>query len=495
MTALEWISSRTQGRFPRSFDLSGSCRPRTARADRGLRPTVEGLEAIALLATTCPTISGFVFLDENPTNPALTNNGLFDPGEAPIANAQVELFDSSNLLVATTKSDSTGAYSFGGMTSSTSTTPVTLTQTITVGNPAQPNVPTNFTDQPFVPPLQQFNPNLGTLESVQISSDVIYNSTITISNQSQLSSATGITAMLQGASYQINGLGPGVTISGTPMKSATAPDLPPWNGVPGEEPTTTVNLSVEDKQNQALTSSQDLSFYTATSGQSMLTPLMTALGGGTASASNGNGEVTQTTLVATTLTVTYTYLPTPGCLINPGVYKIVQSPTPPNVTDGKASENGVVFANPGSPQMLSVTVNSTSDNLINNDFGKLNCPVPGPIKLFGVHHQQTRLVLPFTGIVNPTVAQNPSNYTVIISPTEHVPIKSAKYNPATNSVTLIPARHLNFHDHYTLSFHLPCSGGPGQLENIPFGGKQSLAGFLTENHRRFISVSHGRIVH
>jgi hypothetical protein len=221
---------------------------------------------------------------------------------------------------------------------------------------------------------------------------------------------------------------------------------------------------------------------------------MTALGGGTASVSNGNATVTQTTLVAATVTFTYTYLPTPGCLINPGVYKIVQNPTPPNVTDGKASENGVVFPNPGSPQMLTVTVNSTSDNLINNDFGKLNCPVPGPIKVIGVHHQQTQLVLSFTGIVNPTVAQNPSNYTVIVSPTVHIPIKSAKYNSSTNAVTLIPARHLNVHYHYTLSFHLPCAGGPGQLENISFGGKQSLAGFLSENHRRFITVSHGHIV-
>src|SRR5262249_51618001 len=149
-----------------------------------------------------------------------------------------------------------------------------------VGNPAAPNVPTNFTNQPFAPALNLFNPSLGTLQSVQVSSDVIYNSFITIQNLSQITPATGITAMLSGASYQIAGLGPTLTIAGTPMKSATAPDLPPWNGQPGQEPTATVNLSVEDKQNPVLTDPQSLAFYTASSGQSAITPLMTALGGG-----------------------------------------------------------------------------------------------------------------------------------------------------------------------------------------------------------------------
>jgi hypothetical protein len=497
MSALGWIAAAAAA-AEHGFVALGRRSPAPARARRrrGVHLGVEGLEPMALLAMVCPTISGFVFLDENPTNPALTNNGLFDPGEPPIPGAQVELFDSSNLLVATTSTDATGAYSFGGM-STNNQTPVTITQTIVVGNPAMPNVPTNFTNQPFAPALQLFNPSLGTLQSVQISSDVIYNSTVTIQNLSQISSATNITAMLSGASYQVTGLGPSLTISGTPMKSATAPDLPPWNGKPGEQPTDTVNLSVEDKQNPVLTAPQDLSFYTAQAGQSTITPLMTATGGGTASATNGNAVITQSTFVAAMETVTYTYLPAAGCLINPGQYTIEQNPTPPNLINGKASENGVVFPNPGNPQKLAVTVTSTTQNLPNNDFGKLTAanPVPGPIVRIGVHHQKTQLIVPFQGAVNPVLASDPGNYTVIISPTEHVAIVSAKYNPTTNSVTLIPAKRLNFHDHYVLSFYLPGFSSQKQLVNIPFGGKQSLGGFLSENHKRFITVSHGRIVH
>jgi hypothetical protein len=140
-------------------------------------------------------------------------------------------------------------------------------------------------------------------------------------------------------------------------------------------------------------------------------------------------------------------------------------------------------------------VNSNTDDLINNDFGKLTaaCPVPGSITRFGIHRQKTELVLPFTGAVDPTLASNPNNYTVIASPTDHIAIISAKYNAATNSVTLIPARRLNVHYHFTLSFHLPCPSGSGQLVDVPFGGKSSLGGFFSKN-QTFIPVKNGHLV-
>jgi SdrD B-like domain len=496
MTALGWITTTEQRLLATCVGRSRS-RPRTrSRRSTRLSPGVEGLEPIALLAVTCPTISGFVFVDENPTNPALTNNGLFDPGESPIPGAQVQLLDSSNRLVAVTTSAADGSYSFGGM-STDAETPVTITQTLSIGNLAQPNIPTNFTDLAFVPPLQLFNPSLGTLQSVQISSDVVYDSSITITNLSQITPATGITAMLSGTGYDISGLGPDLTISGTPMKSATGTDLPAWNGKPGQEPSETIDLSVDDKQHPILSALQDLAFFTARSGQSTTIPPMTAIGGGTASANNGNGQVSQSTFVAAQLIVTYTYIPAAECLINPGSYTIEQIPTPPNLIDGKASENGVVFPSPGSPQKLNVTIATTTDNLINNDFGKLTAanPTPGPIVRIGVHHQKTQLIVPFKGAVNPVIATDPKNYTVIVSPTLHVPIVSAKFSAITNAVTLVTARRLNFRDRYVLSFYLPGFSSQKTLVNIPFGGKDSLVGFQSKNRKRFIPVKHGHIVH
>ena len=58
-----------------------------------------------------------------------------------------------------------------------------------------------------------------------------------------------------------------------------------------------------------------------------------------------------------------------------------------------------------------------------------SCPKPTGIIRFGVHRQQTQLVVSFNGPANPTDAQNPANYTITASPGA-VPIKiaSATYN-------------------------------------------------------------------
>src|SRR5437868_10331030 len=60
---------------------------------------VEPLEDRFLPSTA--SISGFVFADAN-------NNGLFDAGETPIANAPVELHDAANNLLGSTTTDAKG---------------------------------------------------------------------------------------------------------------------------------------------------------------------------------------------------------------------------------------------------------------------------------------------------------------------------------------------------------------------------------------------------
>jgi hypothetical protein len=111
----------------------------------------------------------------------------------------------------------------------------------------------------------------------------------------------------------------------------------------------------------------------------------------------------------------------------------------------------------------------------------------------GLHHQPTQLVVTFSGVVNPTQAENPNNYTVITPTFEQIRIKSATYNPATNSVTLVPAVPLNVHDRFLLLVTLPCPTGMSSgTVTIPFGGKRSLIGF--HNHRgEFVVVHDARI--
>jgi hypothetical protein len=117
----------------------------------------------------------------------------------------------------------------------------------------------------------------------------------------------------------------------------------------------------------------------------------------------------------------------------------------------------------------------------------------GGIGRIGVHHQQTKLIVSFDGPVDATKAANPANYTVITQTGRTIPIKSATYNPATNSVTLIPAHRLNVHLPYRLSLTLPCPNEPNSPTVVtPFGGKMSLIGFHN-HHGEFVSVKNGRI--
>ena len=182
-----------------------------------------------------------------------------------------------------------------------------------------------------------------------------------------------------------------------------------------------------------------LAFFTASSGRATITPAMTATGTASASAPNGNLFTTTTTSASATVTVSYTYIP----------------PTPP-------------------PTPM--------------------CPTPVSIGRIGLHHQKTLLILTFSGSVNPTLAEDTSNYSVITRGGRRIAIVSATFNPTTNSVTLQPARRLNVHLHFQLSVKLPCPNAESATPVlIPFGGRSSLIGF--HNHRgQFVPVQGGRIV-
>jgi uncharacterized repeat protein (TIGR01451 family) len=122
------------------------------------------------------------------------------------------------------------------------------------------------------------------------------------------------------------------------------------------------------------------------------------------------------------------------------------------------------------------------------------CPTVENIGRIGLHHQRTLLIVSFNGPVNTTLVEETGNYSVITRKGKRIPIVSAMYNSATNSVTLRPAVRLNVHHHFRLSVISACPNGePGPTEVKRFGGLQSLIGF--HNHRGvFVPVHNGRIV-
>jgi hypothetical protein len=230
-------------------------------------------------------------------------------------------------------------------------------------------------------------------------------------------------------SYQINGLNQPIS---QPTRSQTNGPVPAGVYGSGTDTVTFPPFLLSDASTETFNDPASLAFFTASSGRSETTVTMSATASASASSPNGNLLTTAQSSAASTVTVIYTYAP---------------------------------------PE----------------------CPSVAGIGRVGVHHQRTQLIVTFDGIVDATKAENPSNYSVKTPTGQTVRVKSASYNPTTNSVTLIPARRLNVHHHFRLFINLPCAGNqPSETAVVPFGGKRSLIGF--HDHRgEFVSVKNGKI--
>jgi hypothetical protein len=315
----------------------------------------------------------------------------------------------------------------------------TSTQTAVVTN----NL-TNFT-VPFTPPIQLFNPSLGQLLSVELTATATLTSQISSQNTST-SSGASITGFTNG-SFAVLGLPPNngqpVSVTGSLHGTTATVDVPAY--IQGEPldftgPTAVNFPPLVTSQNPPLTvdytSQADLAQFIASGTHTTLSPILTMGAASGASAPNGNLQTDVKTFGSGQVTVVYTYM--------------------------------------------------------------AGCPPVTNVARFGIHHQPTVLAVTFGGPLNPTDASNPAFYT-IIAPNRYgsftgpgvtfIPIVSASYDPATNVVTLHPARNLNVHHKFQLRINLPCDNGKPTY--IEFGTVKSLAGF-TDHHGNFVPVVNGR---
>jgi hypothetical protein len=216
-----------------------------------------------------------------------------------------------------------------------------------------------------------------------------------------------------------------------PTRTVSSQPMPAGVFGSGTDTVTFPPLILSDSSTTTFDDPASLAFFTSSSGRTAITLTMSATAASSASASNGNLLTSTLTSASAMVSVTYTYRPA--------------------------------------------------------------CPTVSKIGRIGVHHQPTQLIVTFEGTVDPTKAETTSNYSVITSAGKTIPVDSATFNLATNSVTLIPAHRLNVHHHFRLSLVIPCPNEQTpETVIIPFGGKSSLIGFY--NHRgRFISVHNGRI--
>jgi hypothetical protein len=316
----------------------------------------------------------------------------------------------------------------------------TITQTLTLAP-----TPTNFgynsgtPAQPLAPPLELFNPALGTLLDVRVSGSANVTSQIKAENLGP--SPTTITAGINGtgdpsatnATFEVDGLNMTLTGSGALSSSASVAAYDGNTDYSGPSGVTFPPLVVANSINPApLTDTASLAFYTASANRTSITPTMSAQALATATAPGGNLSTSVQTTAGATITVSYDY--TPGA---------------------------------------------------------------ATIARYGVHAQRTSLVVSLTQAVAATDAQNVNNYQVITPGRDRRfgtgddvvdPINVANYNAATNTVTLIPVMNLNIHQPYELIISYP-----GQTPTvIPFNHR-NLAGF-NYHGGKFFQVVDGHVV-
>src|SRR5262245_55798940 len=325
-----------------SFFSRGNKRKANNTRKASLR--IEALEDRAL--PSCSVISGYVFQDAN-------NNGIFDAGELPVANSPIELRNAQNVVVGTTTTDASGFYSFDH-DATVNTAATTITKTLTF-----PPTQTNFSLSGLI---DQFDPSLGQLTSIDITHDGSITSAISVENTSTKSAST------------ING-----TVSGN--LTLTGP-----NGL-----TLGLNLSANAGSFSALTYDGQIDFG-GTSGKALAAKtasgtktitltgadMQAFLGTGTVSfteegqatsTANGGGNVLVQIESSGTgkLTVVYHYIPD-NCL-DAGNYTIRELQDPAGFMDGKESRGGQMLNNPPGVSVIPVTL--AGADLTHNDFGEL----------------------------------------------------------------------------------------------------------------------------
>lgn len=313
------------------------------RKQRARRLMLEALEDRAL--PSCNVISGYVFNDVN-------NNGIYDAGETPLANSTIQLLNASNTVIGTATTDAHGFYQFA-TDSTISTAPTTLTRSASVA--------ATSTDWSQMLNIAQFDPNLGTLTSIDIINAGTFTSqirvesldaaasTITATDAGTLTlSGPALSALLTNSSANRT-FGAGAFDGTIDFAGASGHDFGAQTA-PGTNSTT-------------LTAANDLALFTGTGTVSFHESAHAS-----SSASGAGNLITQiSTTASAQLSVVYHYIPS-NCL-RPGLYHIVQTTEPAGYLDGLESIGGTLAA--GSVGTDTITVTLANADLLNNNFAEI----------------------------------------------------------------------------------------------------------------------------
>jgi uncharacterized repeat protein (TIGR01451 family) len=291
------------------------------------------------------SISGYVYQDVN-------NNGIFDSGEAPLANVSLTLkSNATGLVVGTTTSNAAGFYEFT-YDNSVNTTPTSITKTVVF-----PETDTNYNLTKMV---DQFDPSLGQLTSIDIIHDATITSSILVENTSK-SSGTTISGTVSGT---LNLVAPGVNDNLPLSQNAGSITVAAWDGATDYSGASGGNLGTKTANgSKTLTiTGGDLAAWQG-SGQVAIQEISNATSSATG---GGNISAAITSSGRSTVTVRYNYIPTN--LLQPGSYTIIET-QPVGFLDGKDAKNNVPI--PNSIGTDSITLDLSNTPLVNNNFGEL----------------------------------------------------------------------------------------------------------------------------
>lgn len=310
---------------------------------RSVRLGMETLES--RLTPAANTISGYVYQDVN-------NNGVFDSGEAPLANVALQLkSNTTNQIVATATSDANGFYQFIS-DNTVPTTPTSITKTL-----AFPDTDTNFN---LTGTVDQFDPSLGVLTSIDIIHDGSITSSLLVENTSRSSGST-ITGTVSGS---LNLVAPGVNDTLTLSQNAGSVTVAIYDGTSDFNGPSGGNLGSKTATGSKTTTISGAALA-AWQGTGKVT--VQEIGTATSNASGGGNVSTAITSTGkSTITVRYNYTPTNG--LQPGPYTILET-QPVGYLDGKDAISNVPIADSVGKDIIVLTLSNTP--LINNTFGEL----------------------------------------------------------------------------------------------------------------------------
>lgn len=303
---------------------------------------LECLEDRRLLAGNI--ISGFVFED-------LNGNGIRDTNEPAVANSIIELKNASGKVAGTATTDQNGYYQFSSDNSLASAIQ-SQSQTLNFFNASMNSIRAQA--------LQQFNPSLGTLQSVEIKLNGQIVSTIKAENKS--TSPVSLTGTVAGTML-LNGPGFNLNLQISPS-ALTAHSLAAFDGsinYAGGSGITLGNQSASGIQSQTLTGNAVNAFIGNESvNLSFLAQSNIQVSGGSNLSSNisslGNAEIT----------VTYRYLT--ASPLKAGKYTVSQKSQPVGLLDGRESQANTVVANSQKTDSISVVLGIVNSS--NNNFGE-----------------------------------------------------------------------------------------------------------------------------